>query len=87
MPCNFRQAIGCLLCLKKRLLRNDKLHSDYRDFMQSLISNNYMEIVPPSELNFPPGKGWYLVHHAVYHKSKHKIRKVFDCSLKNGGLH
>ena len=54
--------------------------------MQTLISNNYMEIVPPSELYFPPSKGWYLVHHAVYHKSKHKIRIVFDCSLKNGGV-
>ena len=33
MPCNFRQAIDCLLGLKKRLLGNDKLHSDYKDFM------------------------------------------------------
>ena len=45
-----------------------------------------MEIVSSSELNFPPEKRKYLVYHAVYHKSKRKIRIVFDCSLKNGGV-
>ena len=85
-PCNFRQAIGCLQSLKRRLLSNPKLYDDYKEFMGNMIAQGYLELIPTTNLMFLPGKGWYLVHYDVYHKIKNKIRIVFDCSLKNGGV-
>lgn len=69
----------------KRLARNSKLFGDYDKFMQNMLDNNFMEVVPDNELVTEPGKCWYLTHHSVYHSKKGKIRIVFNCSLKCGG--
>jgi len=87
MPYNRGQAMASLLKLKRKLLGNCKLKCDYSSFMQGLSDKGHLEVVPTGELlSGPPGKCWYLVHHAVYHKVKAKIRVVFDCSRKSAGV-
>ena len=45
-----------------------------------------MERVEEDQLETLEGKKWYIIHHAVYHKRKNKIRIVFNCSLKYKGI-
>ena len=54
--------------------------------MTKFIERDYMEVVPDDKLHVESGKCWYLVHHGVYHKTKNKIRAVFDCSRKSVGV-
>ena len=86
MPNNFPMARGSLNGLKKRLLANKKYKEDYSEYMTYLIEGGMMEKVPRGEIRCPLGKCWYLVHHAVYHTTKNKIRIVFDCSRKSAGV-
>lgn len=82
LPNNKTQAYNMFLRTKKRLDRDLDLFNEYDAFMQSMIDNDYMEIVPTNELHTNPGLSWYLTHHAVRHKQKGKLRVVFNCSLK-----
>lgn len=86
MPCNTEQALGSAKQLRRRLLRDPVLRREYIDFMQKMISNNHLEIVPENEMAGESGKKWYLVHLPVRHKRKGKLRVVFDCSRKIEGL-
>ncbi|KAA0189516.1 hypothetical protein HAZT_HAZT010624 [Hyalella azteca] len=51
-----------------------------------MITNLFVERVPQEQLQYEPGEAWFLVHHAVFHKTKKNIRVVFDCSLKYCGV-
>ena len=67
--------------LKKRFKRDRKLHEDYTNFMQDMISKGHAEVQDKRKCH--PGKIWYIPYHAVYHPSKPgKIRVVFDCSAE-----
>ncbi|KAA0188130.1 hypothetical protein HAZT_HAZT006533 [Hyalella azteca] len=83
LPINRQQVFKMFLSQLKELEADQKLFSDYQDFTAMMLTNDYMEKVPDSELN---NKSWYLSHHAVYHKQKNKIRVVFNCSLKFNGV-
>lgn len=84
-PCNKSQIYSMFLGLKKRLFKNDKLYSDYKEFMQLMIDSRFVEQIPDIDLAKKPGSYWYLNHHPVYHKQKNKIRIVFNCSLEFQG--
>ena len=71
--------------LTKRFERSKDFFDEYKSFMKIIIDNNFMEIIPDSEIKTHHVKFWYLTHHAVYHKQKNKIRVVFNCSLKFHG--
>ena len=87
MPCNKEQAISRATWIKNKLLKNPKMHEDYANFMNDLLDKNYARGVPSSQALPEPGKVWYLPHHAVYHPHKpEKIRVVFDCSARYGGI-
>ncbi|KAA0201413.1 hypothetical protein HAZT_HAZT003441 [Hyalella azteca] len=73
-----------LLSLKKKFAKNEQFFKDYSAFMQEMMDKNFMEPVP--ERSSEPSQEWFLVHHAVYHNHKPKIRDVFDCSLKFQGI-
>lgn len=82
--CNREQAYRRIQATKNRLIRDPQLHSDYAAFMQVMLDRGFME--PVKESMNPGTDTWYIVHHAVYHKEKGKIRIVFDCSLKYRGV-
>ena len=82
MPDNYNQAYSRLMKLKIKLNKDRDLYKGYCSFMQDMLDNDYAEVIPPEEIPSPTGKKWYLVHFHVVHKTKKKLRIVFDCSLK-----
>ncbi|XP_043200214.1 uncharacterized protein LOC122369489 [Amphibalanus amphitrite] len=79
MPNNRDLAEARLAQLKRRLLRDDKLRTDYAAFMSDLFLKGYAEPVPDEERD-RDGMVNYVPHHGVYHEKKGKLRVVFDCS-------
>lgn len=86
MPCNYRQAWGRVMGLKRKFLHDEKLLEEYKAFMDHMLQRKYMELVPTDKLNLQSDKQWFLIHFGIYHKQKNKLRVVFDCSLKNNGV-
>jgi hypothetical protein len=84
-PDNRSQVKNMFMGFKKRLDNDRILLKDYSDFINMMISNNFVERVPNNELKVDAGQSWYLSHHGVYHKQKNKLRVVFNCSLKCRG--
>lgn len=83
LPNNRRQVYGIFESLLRRLDKNETLKEDYTDFMNMMLENKFIEKIPEKELNKP---AWYISHHSVYHKQKKKVRIVYNCSLKYGGM-
>lgn len=68
------------ITLDRKLLKNKALYSDYTKFLNAMLKKGHDEKVPDDELSRCDGRVWYLPHHGVYHKKKHKIHVVFDFS-------
>ena len=79
---NLYQATKRYESLQKKLTNDNNLLEDYETCMHQLIKNGHAEPVPPEETSDTSGKVWYLTHHGVRHKTKGKLRVVFDGSLK-----
>ena len=87
MADNLKMAKNRLEGLRRRMKRDGKFAADYKAFMGEMISKGYAEEVPEDEQKRTDGRLWYLPHHSVYHPTKpDKIRVVFDCAAKYGGL-
>lgn len=81
LPNNKSCAVQRLVCLERKLKRDQKYCSDYMNFMKDIITRGDAERVPEEALNNQPA--WYIPHHGVYHPQKPgKIRVVFDCSAR-----
>ena len=85
MPNNRALAEQRLKHLKRKFQRDSKYHSDYAQFMDTLLDKGYAEEVPTLEQPGEIGKKWYLPHHGVHHPQKKKIRVVFDCAAEYKG--
>ena len=85
-PSNKNQAYRRFLNVLKKIESYSAFGRDYKVFMKPMVENNFMEKIPEDEIYVEPGRSWYLLHHAVYHKQKEKIRVVFDCSSKYQGI-
>ena len=85
LPNNRKVAERRLLYLKKRLMKDDRFHQKYTDFMQEIPCKG-KGYAKESKSTPQDGRVWYLPHHGVYHPRKpDKIRVVFDCSSKLNG--
>lgn len=83
LPNNRSQAANRLVSLKRKMMKNEKFASDYRDFMSKMLDKGYAVKVSTEEVT---GRTWYIPHHGVYHPRKpNKIRVVFDCSARYFG--
>ncbi|KAK3745741.1 hypothetical protein QZH41_006276 [Actinostola sp. cb2023] len=81
LPNNKKYCLRRLLSLKRNLMNNEKVKSDYLAFMQKNLDRGHASRVPVDQLTTTPGKVWYLPHFNVYHPRKpDQIRVVFDCS-------
>ena len=81
LPNNKRHCLKRLLSLKRKLLSDQRVRSDYLAFMQKILDRGHASRVPVDQLPTPHGKVWYLPHFNVYHPRKpDQIRVVFDCS-------
>ncbi|XP_068208327.1 uncharacterized protein [Palaemon carinicauda] len=87
VPNNKILAIKRALYQKKKMQKDPKYHSDYVNFIEKILQNDYAERIPDSLLTVKSGHVWYLHHHGVYNQRKpDKIRVVFDCSAKFNGI-
>ena len=83
LPNNRKVAERRLLYLKKRLMKDDRFHQKYTEFMQEILEKGYAK---ESKSTPQDGRVCYLPHHGVYHPRKpDKIRVVFDCSSELNG--
>ena len=86
LPNNRPLAEHRLKLLRRRLLKNQELHSKYSAFMDDLLRNGHARKVPEERLDNPIGVVWYLPHHPVLNVNKPgKVRVVFDCAAKHQG--
>ncbi|XP_068716993.1 uncharacterized protein [Montipora capricornis] len=75
-----------LKLLRRRLLKDEELHSKYSAFVDDLLKNGHARKVPGDRLDRPVGAVWYLPHHPVLNANKPgKVRVVFDCAAKYRG--
>ena len=81
LPNNKMLAQQRLNKLKVKLEKDNQHRSDYKMFIDDMITKGYAEVVPTRDLVRNDGKVWYIPHHGVYHPKKpNKLRVVFDCS-------
>ncbi|KAL2102335.1 hypothetical protein ACEWY4_001503 [Coilia grayii] len=85
MPNNKAVAELRAMTLRRKLSKNKAFHSDYTTFMKAMLDKGHAEKVPDDQLARSDGRVWYIPHHGVYHKKKHKIRVVFDCTASFQG--
>ncbi|XP_038055409.1 uncharacterized protein LOC119727556 [Patiria miniata] len=86
LPNNRQLAVKRWNQLSARFRKNVKFREDYREFMKDVIPK-CAERVPLDQLEVDEGKVNYVPHTGVYHPKKpDKIRVVFDCSAKYGGV-
>ena len=85
LPNNKDLAENRLTSLKKRLIKDKKLHENYTSFMEDLVVKGYAQKVPKEKVGCKAGSGWYLPHHPVMHPRKpEKTQVVFYCAAKHG---
>ena len=73
------------MSLKRKLERDSAYSQEYTQFVEDMIRKGFAEEVHDSDevINQP---AWYLPHFGVFHKTKGKIRVVFDCSARYQGI-
>ena len=73
------------LSLQRKLDKSTSYKEEYTRFMDEMIEKGFAE-----EVSEPVGGagefGWYVPHFGVFHKTKHKLRVVFDCSARYNGI-
>ena len=84
LPDSFPAAKRRLESLRCRLRRDPELFDAYKDVMVSLEKDGYA--VRVDEEKGVSGPVWYLPHHAVRQPEKGKLRVVFDCAARSGGI-
>ncbi|XP_038073422.1 uncharacterized protein LOC119741653 [Patiria miniata] len=86
MPDNRSQAGMFAARLNKKLSKDDRLKTQYTDFMTDLERKGFAERVPLPEIKRDDGRVWYIPHHGVYHPRKpDKLRVVFNCPVDYKG--
>ena len=82
LPNNVLLARSRLSMLKRRLEKDDVLHSAYTKSVQDYIDKGFARRVTPEEAM--DQAAWYIPHHAVINPNKlEKARVVFDRAVKH----
>jgi hypothetical protein len=79
-PDNRDLVLRTTMTLKSRLVNDGKFLQDYTEFMNDMVAKGYSEPVPVTELGGQLGHRFYIPHHGVRHKTKNKLRVVFNCA-------
>ena len=87
MPDNKQMVEARLQSLKRKLRRDEKFHSKYREFMHNIISRGNARQLTEEEAACRRRRTWYLPHCGVFHPPKQdKIRVVFDAASMHNGV-
>ncbi|CAH8464754.1 unnamed protein product [Schistosoma turkestanicum] len=83
---NYEVANSRLQSLRRRLMRDDRLHDRYAKCMEDNVRKGYAQRVPELHLRSDYRPRWYLPHHPVLNPKKpDKLRVVLDCAAKFAG--
>ena len=85
IPDSFPTAKGRLESLKKKFKRDPQYFEAYKEVIHSLSRDGYAVKVPDAEVDRQQ-LVWYLPHHGVQEVAKGKLRVVFDCAARSGGI-
>ncbi|KRY27113.1 hypothetical protein T01_8694 [Trichinella spiralis] len=85
LPDNREVAMRRLRALRRQLNRDPEKDQEYAGVIRDYLDRGWAEKV--NGASGPPGRTWYLPHHAVYqhNQGKMKCRVVFDGSAKWNG--
>ncbi|XP_043246524.1 uncharacterized protein LOC122394039 [Amphibalanus amphitrite] len=86
LPNNRVLAERRLTSLGRRMKNDVEFAEQYRDSVEEMIDKGYAEPVPVADIHRDDGRVNYLAHHGVRHASKNRIRVVYDCAMKYGGV-
>jgi len=75
-PDNKVIALKRLESLRKKLLINPKILSDYKCGIDDILSKGFATKLSPDDISRADGAVWYLPHHYVLHPRKQKLRTV-----------
>jgi len=70
LPNNRGQCLKLLVCIKRKLQKNDKTLRHYTELMQKIFDKNHASPIPSEELNTSVERVWYLPHFDIYHPKK-----------------
>ena len=73
------------MSLKRKFLKNPSYKKEYTDFVEDMIARGFAEEVRNSDA-LDNQDVWYIPHFGVFHKTKGKLRFVFDCAAKYEGV-
>lgn len=86
LPHNRSMALTRLNYLKNRFLKDRSLFERYRESIKANIDKGYASPVEQKH-SMESSRIWYLPHHPVVNPKKpEKLRVVFDCAAKFGGV-
>lgn len=71
--------------LKKRFLKDEKFHTEYVSFINSLLQKGGAVRLTDADKEKEKGRKWYLPHYGVRHLIKQKLCVVFDCAASFQG--
>ena len=86
LPDNHHTALSRLCNTENELKKSCALGTEYSQIIEAYVEKGYLRRVEPDE-PLPP-EVWYLPHFPVIRmdKTTTKVRIVFDCSAKTGGV-
>ena len=73
------------MSLKRKFMKNPSYKREYTEFVEDMITRGFAEEVGDQGA-FDSEDVWYLPHFGVFHKTKRKMRVVFDCAAKYEGV-
>ena len=78
---NKQLVLNRAMSLKRILIKDTIYRKEYTEFMNDMFDRGFAEEVSDQSEN-ESGPVWYVPHFGVFHKTKKKLRVVFDCSAK-----
>ena len=78
---NRQLVVNRAISLRRKLIKDSNYREEYCRFMEDMIERGYAE-----EVKEYGGNSWYIPHFGVFHKTKGKLRVVFDCAAKYDGI-
>ena len=78
---NKAQVMKRTMSLKRKMIKDRSYRAEYTEFMEEMVRKGFAEEVDDS-LDSNSSHVWYLPHFGVFHKTKGKLRVVFDCAAK-----
>ncbi|XP_072401151.1 uncharacterized protein [Diabrotica undecimpunctata] len=70
--------------LERKLVKDNTVYTQYKDFIQEYLSLGHAKVVPLTLTNPMSDNKYFIPHHCIIREEKltNKLRVVFDCSMK-----